>query len=387
MPLPDTEAHTGEQHEMSDDPAKAHPPLQVSTSTRRPFRRDELSGLEKWWADQYEWLKASGYELRPRYAPGWVASWLKNKKQAPEKSEDGIRLRYVKVIDATRTQDGETVMLKWTRKSKNPDERAVHSFFSEEPRVSDPHNHCLRLLDVLDVPGDDDRIILVMPLVRPHDSPRYDTVGEALACIMQVFEGVQYMHHQNSPHGDIKGNNIMMNGSPLYKRPFHPQQIDMTLDFKSSARHSTRTWNPVRYYLIDFGLSRLFDDPSPHLVRPYMGGVKEVPEIIADEPCDPLPMDIFCLGVWIQEDFLEKRDSLEFLEPFVKELTQPEASKRPRIDEAVARLSTLAGTLSSWKLRSRTRAHSDYFKHLRFFVHWPNRITYIITRTPAIPMP
>ncbi|KAH7906861.1 hypothetical protein BJ138DRAFT_1161597, partial [Hygrophoropsis aurantiaca] len=34
-----------------------------------------LGDTEHIWCIHYEWLQASGYLLRPRYAPGWTPSW------------------------------------------------------------------------------------------------------------------------------------------------------------------------------------------------------------------------------------------------------------------------------------------------------------------------
>ena len=46
----------------------AHPTLAVDLAT--------LSEGERFWRDHHLWLKEKGYQLRPRYEPNWVASWL-----------------------------------------------------------------------------------------------------------------------------------------------------------------------------------------------------------------------------------------------------------------------------------------------------------------------
>lgn len=45
-------------------------------------RPEVLSPDEIWWQRQYEWLKVSGYLLRPRYDPDWVPSWEGSKHDA-----------------------------------------------------------------------------------------------------------------------------------------------------------------------------------------------------------------------------------------------------------------------------------------------------------------
>lgn len=43
------------------------------------FDPARLMGGEVFWRDHYKWLHECGYELRPRYKPGWKPSWLSAK--------------------------------------------------------------------------------------------------------------------------------------------------------------------------------------------------------------------------------------------------------------------------------------------------------------------
>lgn len=54
--------------------------------------------------------------------------------------------------------------------------------------ASDPRNHCVPIYEVLEVPDDPDKIILVMPLLRYFYNPSFYTVGEAVDFLTQVFE-------------------------------------------------------------------------------------------------------------------------------------------------------------------------------------------------------
>ena len=65
------------------------------------------------------------------------------------------------------------------------------TYFSTEPLASHPRNHCVPVYEVLQVPdptGDDDEIIIVMPLLRPFYNPRFKSVGEAVEFFRQIFE-------------------------------------------------------------------------------------------------------------------------------------------------------------------------------------------------------
>jgi hypothetical protein len=44
------------------------------------------------------------------------------------------------------------------------------------------------IYEVLKVPGEDDKVILVMPLLRDWDSPPFETVGEGVDFFQQLFE-------------------------------------------------------------------------------------------------------------------------------------------------------------------------------------------------------
>lgn len=80
------------------------------------------------------------------------------------------------------------VVLKRILTTQHPYEVEISRLFSEEPLASDPRNHCVSILDVLKVEDESDMVILVMPLLRRYDSPRFETVGEALDFFQQIFE-------------------------------------------------------------------------------------------------------------------------------------------------------------------------------------------------------
>ena len=50
---------------------------------------DQLRSHEVFWRDHQPWLEQAGYMLRPRYRPGWKASWLGTDKR-PEDCEDSL---------------------------------------------------------------------------------------------------------------------------------------------------------------------------------------------------------------------------------------------------------------------------------------------------------
>ncbi|KAJ6507302.1 hypothetical protein C8R47DRAFT_1100858 [Mycena vitilis] len=363
-----------------------------------------LTPREIFWRDHQVWLRECGYELRPRYQPDWIPSWRTDPTKLGLLCEDGIRLGSNIAIDAIRVADGALVALKLISKTIHPDETEIFEYFSSPELASDPRNHCLPLLSKLSPPGDPDKIIFVMRLMREYDSPRFDTVGEVVAFFHQVFEGLQFMHHHRVAHRDCNSCNIMMDGQHLYPARFHPQMPFNLPDGFHKAKHHTRTQRPVKYYLIDFGISSKFEPGEDTRVPPILGGDKSVPEFstlqqmslgMNTEKLDPFPTDIYYLGNLIRTEFLEgdplrgvsAKLGFEFIRPLVADMVQIDPTKRPTIDEVVARFDRIQSGLSTWKLRSRVvkKTETTALHPGRVLRHWLRRVGYILFRVPAIP--
>lgn len=166
-----------------------------------------LSEEEVWWRDHQVWLQERGYLLRPRYRPDWVPSWKKSDVRmyscedgqslgvrascirlwGHQRSSSTIQLR-VHILDATRIRDNVPVTLKRLKTREHPYEIQIGRYLSSEPLASDPKNHCVPILEVLDLPEDDNTKLLVMPLLRIFDNPPFLTVGEAVEFMRQAIE-------------------------------------------------------------------------------------------------------------------------------------------------------------------------------------------------------
>jgi hypothetical protein len=94
-------------------------------------------------------------------------------------------------MDATRISDGRPVMLKRLVREEGPFELDINRLFSTEPLHSNPKNHCVHLLDVIELPNQPP--IMVHPLLRPFDSPPIQTFGEFVPLFEQICEvGLPY---------------------------------------------------------------------------------------------------------------------------------------------------------------------------------------------------
>lgn len=193
-----------EETEVREQALLAH--LEHAVFGDRPTIKDgELSELELWWSRHYRWLKDRGYLLRPRYAPDWVPSWHGTKKSWVL-CEDGyaapVSAKLVRqfcqvyprdceyatrILDGTRISDGKYVTLKLIDKTHYPHEVDIAQYLSSQP-LAISVNHCVPVYDILPIPDEENRTIIVMPLLQEYLRPPFGTVGEVVECLRQLFE-------------------------------------------------------------------------------------------------------------------------------------------------------------------------------------------------------
>ena len=110
-----------------------------------------------------------------------------------------------------------------------------------------------------------------------------------------------------------------MDGSDLFPDGVHPDPLWSYLhpDQNISSEPRTRTEvGIIKYYIIDFGISTYFDDPSaPRRVTGIDGRDNKVPELSDTKPYDPLFVDVFTLGNAYKKLFAVCRSSAIVQEP------------------------------------------------------------------------
>lgn len=106
---------------------------------------------------------------------------------------------------------------------------------------------------------------------------------------------------------DCAAENILMDGSSLYKDGWHPMNPwqgrnggDLFLTHKRSEAE-------IKYYFIDFGLSTEFvPGQCERLVTGQKGRI-EAPEQISGLPYDPFKLDVYYLGQVYQKKIVDVR--------------------------------------------------------------------------------
>jgi hypothetical protein len=88
-------------------------------------------------------------------------------------------------MDATRRDNGRQVMLKRVPVGRELD---INQLLSSPGLRSEPRNHCIPLLDVIELPNTLDGKLIVMPFLRPFHRPRFQTYGEFVAFFTQICD-------------------------------------------------------------------------------------------------------------------------------------------------------------------------------------------------------
>lgn len=97
----------------------------------------------------------------------------------------------------------------------------------------------------------------------------------------------------------------MMNGHLLYDQPFHPVDQDFTIDGKHQIQPKyQRAQRPIRYYYIDFGYAKWFQDPNEPRLVVGSRARERTPEQLSGEPYDPFKADIYQLGALLRRNLI-----------------------------------------------------------------------------------
>ncbi|KAG6827045.1 hypothetical protein H0H92_013390 [Tricholoma furcatifolium] len=204
----------------------------------------------------------------------------------------------------------------------------------------------------------------------------------------------------------------MVDAVHLFKSPPHIFEPWKQRDFSGrSTVVASRTLKPVRYYVIDFGISRQYlPGITPRLELPPWGGDDSVPEHSSPNApaCDPFPVDVYCLGNYIRRFFLvrtyvsilnmaltytpsckghrkARKRGLEFMHELVADMTSSDPLKRPTMKEVVARYDVIYRGLSDWKLRSPVVIDNERYTTWMKIKHWTRQLKYRAHGIPAIP--
>ncbi|SJL07665.1 uncharacterized protein ARMOST_11015 [Armillaria ostoyae] len=318
------------------------------TGEQRRIGPETLLHGEIFWHKHATWLKECGYELRPRFLPGWVPSWTVMKKEPYECEDSSSGMRSYAFMDAKDTSTGQIVAMKIIMQETDPNELAIATFLSSEEKSSDRRNHCVPILRILPVPNEE---------------------GHYCGATSTTM-GLHFIHHNHVAHHDGGFTNIMMDTTSMFgPDSFHPDQIDLKYDFSSRARYRSRTERSPKYYFIDVGLSILFKpNELPATVLAFEEGIA----YFGEKGTECIPKIGVGADYKLGEKALRGMKGFGFMEPLIAAMTEPDPAKRIKIDEAVEKFAQVEKSLSAVTLRSRVVYNTDLtiLRPFKAVGHW-----------------
>ncbi|KII90098.1 hypothetical protein PLICRDRAFT_138550 [Plicaturopsis crispa FD-325 SS-3] len=322
----------------------------------------DLTPAEEVWRSFCPHLARLGYDLRPRYRPGWVPSWTGTQRD-PRDCEDSYKQMYDRCLDAVRISDGAPVYLKLVEKDGSFDETGIHQYLDSSELRRDPRNHTVPIIEIIDTISNTFAIV-VMPMLRIWDDPPFLTLGEVCSFVQQFLEGVEFMHSHNVAHRDLSVHNILVDATKLIPNGFNPLINTYGIRYpkrrifqESSWKRSSRTCVSPKYYIIDFGVSTRFPSSEErHLVKWQGGRGFLLPECRPgpDTLYDPFKGDIHALGeifghLWFQAGYPE---NLVMLRRLADDMTADDPAARPDARQCLETFCDMTHALSAMQLRA-----------------------------------
>ncbi|KAJ7280209.1 kinase-like domain-containing protein [Mycena rebaudengoi] len=335
------------------------------------------AGKEEWWVRHQPFILSHGYKLRPRYEPSWVPSWSQGTKGS------GAKITYDHTdLDAIRLSTGENVVLK--RVVTNEDELKI-VLLLDSPRLrEDPRNRTIPILEVITVPNEN-WTLLVMPYCRGFHDPPFHCPAEVVEALQQYLEGLQFMHDNNISHFDIAPQNLMMDEKRVVPSGSHFFRPRTHTGFRGLFCWTDRCLvGPVDYYYLDFGLSMYFPRGSPARTTGGLRTFPTIPELSGTKPYDPFKVDIYQLGLTI-EQLIKAYPALFPFAPVVTAMMDPAPAARPAPAESLARLNTIAARMGPKKLGRamwKKNGFKDHITRKLLGGYYPNTPNLSIHGTP-----
>ena len=91
-------------------------------------------------------------------------------------------------MDAMRIQDSLRVMFKRVLPEERPYELSISQLFSSEELAEDRRNHCVTLLDEIELEGPEHHRLMVFPVLQPFNHLHFQTFGEFVTFFAQLCE-------------------------------------------------------------------------------------------------------------------------------------------------------------------------------------------------------
>ncbi|RDX56673.1 hypothetical protein OH76DRAFT_406570 [Lentinus brumalis] len=279
----------------------------------RGFRLDTYRDVKQWYHDYWAHEASEGRAVL-QDLPGYLRA-CRGQDENELCKDAGLPDR---LFRGTQCSTGVKVVIKAVHLSSR--EYDVIRYLSSPALRTHPMNHCIPVLDLIEVPKDKLTFIVMEEWSSQlaNDTPCHLTCF--LNALRQCIEHVAFMHAHYIAHLDISIRNVL---------------TDLA----------------GRYAFIDYELSNRYDSiPNPRIHCPRRSEVP--PELERGEASDPYKVDVYGLGMLTLHALKLSGHDVPELHPLIRQMISGQFEQRPTALQALAALNTITADILLSKHRT-----------------------------------
>ncbi|KAH9856970.1 kinase-like domain-containing protein [Lenzites betulinus] len=278
----------------------------------RGFRLDTYKDVKDWYHDYWASLGSEGHAVS-KDLPGYIRA-CRGKDENELCRDDGLPER---LFRGTQCSTGTKVVIKAVHLHSR--EYDVIRHLSSPPLRSHPMNHCIPVLDLIEVPRDNLAFIVMEEWSSQLVAETPCDLGHFLSALRQCIEHIVFMHAHRIAHLDVSLRNILTNYKGHYA----------CIDYETSTRY----------------------DGSTAARTSICKGTEIPPELERGEWSDPYKVDVYALGVLLLRAMDLTGYDVPELHVLVKPMLSSRFEQRPTAQQVLVSFNAMVSQFPSRRLR------------------------------------
>ncbi|KAI0780837.1 kinase-like domain-containing protein [Trametes elegans] len=278
----------------------------------RGFRLDTIKDVKEWYHDYWAGLRSQGHSVS-KDLPGYIRA-CRGQDENELCRDDGLPER---LFRGTQCSTGMKVVIKAVHLLSR--EYDVIRFLSRPALRTDPMNHCIPILDLIEAPREKLAFIVMEEWSSQLVADTPCNLAHFLNALRQCIEHIAFMHAHRIAHLDVSLRNILT-------------------DYQG------------HYACIDYELSTRYDGVAhPRVCNPR--GTEIPPDLERHEWCDPYKVDVYALGVLLLRAMELTGYEVPELHTLVKPMIRSKSDQRPTAQQVLSTFNAIGARIPSSRLR------------------------------------
>ncbi|EIW59978.1 uncharacterized protein TRAVEDRAFT_119655 [Trametes versicolor FP-101664 SS1] len=278
----------------------------------RGFRLDTYKDVKAWYHEYWASLGSQGHTVSMDL-PGYIRA-CRGKDENELCRDDGLPER---LFRGTQCSSGVKVVIKAVHLYSR--EYDVIRHLSSPTLRSHPMNHCIPVLDLIEVPRDNLAFIVMKEWSAQLVADTPCNLGLCLSALRQCIEHIAFMHAQHIAHLDVSLRNILT-------------------DYRGN------------YACIDYELSTRYDGVATPRIS-NARGTEIPPELERGECSDPYKVDVYALGVLLLRAMELTGYDVPELHSLVKPMLSHRFEQRPTAHQVLISYNAMVARIHPSRLR------------------------------------